>query len=567
MAKVVSGSGHARSAPTPRRGQQGAVLVVVLLMMVCLLGLGMTGLFLTSTDVHMNANINLRSQAMVVAEAGIERARAILNSLSSPNLAVLLAGSSGAADQVPATADQCTQARGAVLVDTVTCTNCPLLNVAYPSINRNGDLPSGSGLVPATTMGTYTVYLRQDLRDCRMGNFTCDNAADFAGPTCLPPSGAPMPNGAVVVRSEGLAADGRTMVALEVTMWPNQGATAALNNPFSQLCASGANGCDDNSSTQTGIVVNSAAPQAPPSPPVLAVGGAPGAGGVPGSGGTSGPGYTVMPGGGLAAGGTAAGGAAGGSGAGGSGGSGTGGSASGGSSGAHPCLDYAVSAVAACPTGCITLNSGVVVDGYDPGQGSYGGPNLQSADIAMTCSQGSDGCPNNCPHGCVTGSIDYGVVQNLNASTLPVPAHASSGNSVTVPPDTTLGPGYYSSIYLNGGTLTLLSGSYVVDSLNLNSGTLYIDDSNGPVYLWVTSGLSPNSVVAVKSGNPADFWLIYDGTGQINNNSGNDFTGVLFAPAASINLDYHVTGAVVGGQITMNGSAVVHYDSGLACAH
>jgi hypothetical protein len=69
----------------------------------------------------------------------------------------------------------------------------------------------------------------------------------------------------------------------------------------------------------------------------------------------------------------------------------------------------------------------------------------------------------------------------------------------------------------------------------------------------------------VKSGNPASFWLIYNGTGQINNNSNNSFTGILFAPGAGINLNYAVNGAVIGAGVTMNGGLVVHYDTNLRC--
>ena len=54
-----------------RQADKGAILMVVLIVMIALLGLGMTGLFLTSGSIQMNTNINLRNQALVVAEAGI----------------------------------------------------------------------------------------------------------------------------------------------------------------------------------------------------------------------------------------------------------------------------------------------------------------------------------------------------------------------------------------------------------------------------------------------------------------------------------------------------------------
>jgi hypothetical protein len=312
----------------------GAVLVVVLIVMVALLGLGMTGLFLTSSSIQMNTNINLRNQAIVVAEAGLERARGMLNDRNAtPLLPALLAGSNpGAGDDVPTSTTACDgiAARGAILVDNFSpgCTAgpafCKLQNVDYPNLaNRGSDLPAASGAAALQTMGQYTVYIRQDQADCRMGNFTCDNAQSFVdggvpAVPCVPPAGAPSPpNGAVVVRSEGVASDGRTRVVLEVTMTPSSSAAATQNPTISALCSAGANGCDDNSSVQSGIVVNSGAPQTPPSTGGIGTGGATSAGG---SGGTS-SGTGTLPDG---SGGTTTGGAA---------GSGTGGSGHGGSSG------------------------------------------------------------------------------------------------------------------------------------------------------------------------------------------------------------------------------------------
>ena len=45
---------------------RGAILMVVLIVMIALLGLGMTGLFLTSGSIQMNTNINLRNQEITV---------------------------------------------------------------------------------------------------------------------------------------------------------------------------------------------------------------------------------------------------------------------------------------------------------------------------------------------------------------------------------------------------------------------------------------------------------------------------------------------------------------------
>jgi len=155
---------------------------------------------------------------------------------------------------------------------------------------------------------------------------------------------------------------------------------------------------------------------------------------------------------------------------------------------------------------------------------------------------------------------------------MPVPAYTTNGTQLTVPPNAVIQPAtpssvvYYSEVDLNGGTLTLKAGRYVINSLNLNeSGTLYIDDTQGPVVLWVLSPPGLNSGVTVKSGKAENFWLVYNGTGQINNNRNNNFTGIIFAPGAEINLNYIVTGAVVGAKVTLNGPSKIHFDTTLKC--
>ena len=65
--------------PSLRRPETGAVLVVVLLAMIALLGMGLTGLYLTSGSIQMSSNINMRNQALYVAEAGIQAAKNLLN--------------------------------------------------------------------------------------------------------------------------------------------------------------------------------------------------------------------------------------------------------------------------------------------------------------------------------------------------------------------------------------------------------------------------------------------------------------------------------------------------------
>jgi len=238
-----------RSSHSPHHSERGSILVVVMLIMIVLLGLGMSGLFLTKSNIQMLTNTNLRNQALYVAEAGLERARDILNNPVEPDLTALLGGAGHAAnpaDEIPSTLDSIyglPVGRGAILTDTA---GVPLLSVNYPTSVSHGEaVPGNPRVMAGSLMGIYTVYIRNDIAESRMGKFTIDGKA--AGG-----------NQVVVVRSEGTASDGRTTVVLEMTMGgaggdrisPGAGGIAAV------LCNSGKNSCDDNNSVQNNVVVN-----------------------------------------------------------------------------------------------------------------------------------------------------------------------------------------------------------------------------------------------------------------------------------------------------------------------
>jgi hypothetical protein len=220
-----------------------------MLIMIVLLGLGMTGLFLTRSNVQMLTNTNLRNQALYVAEAGLERARDILNGPVAPDLTALLGGVGhvpNPADEIPSALDAIhglPVGRGAILTDTAGVT---LSRVSFPTSVAHGEaVPGNPRVVPNSLMGIYTVYIRNDIAECRMGKFTVDGAA--AGG-----------NQIVVIRSEGTASDGRTTVVLEMTMGGAGagGAAQGAGGIAAVLCNSGKNSCDDNNSVQNNVVVN-----------------------------------------------------------------------------------------------------------------------------------------------------------------------------------------------------------------------------------------------------------------------------------------------------------------------
>jgi hypothetical protein len=238
---------RARRRSAGRQGERGAILLAVLLIMVVLLGLGMTGLFLTKSNVQALTNTNLRGQALYVAEAGLERARDILNSPVAPDLTALLGGAGHAPnihDEIPGSIDLTTGlpvGRGAILTDTA---GAPLYSISYPTSVYHGEpVPGNPNGILASLMGAYTVYIRNDVAECRKGLFTVD------GPTG---------NQIVVIRSEGTALDGRTKVALEMTMGVtgSGGGSAGAGGIAAVLCNAGKNSCDDNNSVQNFVVVN-----------------------------------------------------------------------------------------------------------------------------------------------------------------------------------------------------------------------------------------------------------------------------------------------------------------------
>jgi hypothetical protein len=208
-----------------------------MMLMISLFGLGITALWLTSGNMQVGANVNQRTQALYCAEAGIERARAVLNAIPAPNINTLLKGSGDAADDVPSTLDASGTpvGVGAILLDGTTVIKA----VAFPPTSFKRDKGTVTAPVSAT-MGTYTVWIRNDTAECRQSNYLNDA------------------NGSVRIRSRGLAPDNLTTVVLEVAMGsaPGDTGTGTTTSFVPVLCNSGKNSCDDNTSTVSGVVVN-----------------------------------------------------------------------------------------------------------------------------------------------------------------------------------------------------------------------------------------------------------------------------------------------------------------------
>jgi hypothetical protein len=221
---------------TARRAEdRGAVLVIVMLLMLTVLGLALTAYWLTSGNLQVAANMNLRAQALYAAESGLERARAVLDNPATDVGPALLAGRTPGGDDVPTGVDSNGNANGvgALLVDGTTT----LWDVPFPPATFG----RGAGTANAPTVasqGRYTVWVRNDTAELRLGDITTNR------------------NQVVVVRSRGVAADGRTQVILEETLVPPIGNPNGVTTFTPNGCHSGKNACDDNSSMVTGVVVS-----------------------------------------------------------------------------------------------------------------------------------------------------------------------------------------------------------------------------------------------------------------------------------------------------------------------
>ncbi len=215
---------------TKRVRERGAIMVTVLLVMLGLLALGMTGLWLTSGNLQISAHANLRNQALYVAEAGIEAVRADLN-VGGRTIGTLLAGVNDAYDNVPAGVDDEGQPNGLGAIYTL-ANGTRLRDVPFPPAGFKRGLGDSLEAPVSKTMGTYTVWIRNDTGELRQGQPLADG------------------NGTIVVRSRGLAVDGRIEVVLEATL-SSEGAAAFVPG----TCYAGKNACDGNTSTLSNVFV------------------------------------------------------------------------------------------------------------------------------------------------------------------------------------------------------------------------------------------------------------------------------------------------------------------------
>lgn len=133
-----------------------------------------------------------------------------------------------------------------------------------------------------------------------------------------------------------------------------------------------------------------------------------------------------------------------------------------------------------------------------------------------------------------------------------------------------LAPGVYRDLSIsNGGQIVLKPGVYVFRNVSLQGGAkITLASPDSPVQFYVensfdlSNGVSLSSPMVASSG----FQLYMADGSTYEQSGGTNLTGIVYAPNSKVSLSngMDIYGAVVGGAVTLQGSASVHYDETLS---
>lgn len=176
------------------------------------------------------------------------------------------------------------------------------------------------------------------------------------------------------------------------------------------------------------------------------------------------------------------------------------------------------------------------------------------------------------------GQVTGGLIQLPQAVTYPTPTIPPPG-ATNVSSTSTLAPGNYGDISLSGNSvLTLTPGVYNVNSISITGkGQLVIAPypagspnagQYGPVVVNVTGNNNTTPIDLEGNGisnptlNPADFQILYAGTGTIKIAGNGASAAVVYAPNATADFkgNGQFYGSVIANQLTDVGNGAIHYD-------
>jgi Tfp pilus assembly protein PilX len=220
---------------------RGSVLVLALLVTLIILGIGLTVMWVASSGSKMSGNITRRQEALYSAEAGIERARALL--YASPNSwGDFLKGCTSATRNIDDV--------GVVMCDAPNTGATPLqwtLVIGGTTTTATETQKFGGANMDKLQ---YTVWIRNDwgsegCLQVTKSKWDCDDPPDGVGETKTNDIKGTNTkfekNGRVIIRSEGIGRDGLSTVTLEVIVTKPGSAAAASSYSQAGLNAQGSN--------------------------------------------------------------------------------------------------------------------------------------------------------------------------------------------------------------------------------------------------------------------------------------------------------------------------------------
>jgi hypothetical protein len=135
--------------------QSGSVLILAMLVTLVILGVGLTAMWIASSEMKISGNITRRQECLYGAESGLERARSILATSASTWATLLTTATCSATedDYTPGTPTTGTGQKGKILCD----------DSSPPLPMENIPLFEGTTLTnPGLTNMTYTIWIRND---------------------------------------------------------------------------------------------------------------------------------------------------------------------------------------------------------------------------------------------------------------------------------------------------------------------------------------------------------------------------------------------------------------------
>ena len=145
-----------------------------------------------------------------------------------------------------------------------------------------------------------------------------------------------------------------------------------------------------------------------------------------------------------------------------------------------------------------------------------------------------------------------------------------SGSTVTLTPTSPTVPYVMGDVSVGPKDLVLNEGTYIFNSLK-EVGTAKVT-ANGNVIIKI-AGQNDTSPLFLGGGSisnntfrPAKLQIIYGGTGNLSITGGTETSALVYAPLANVSLNGNGNwyGAIVGGRMTVPGSASIYYDINLS---